>query len=76
MNIFALAAGNAARRLSDLALLLGAIGALLVALGAAAFLRGARDDQGRRNERTRTLIGASLIAAAFLLLLVVRAFLQ
>jgi len=68
----ALLAASITRRLGELALLLGFVGGLLVAWGAWAFLTGSQDDASRRRERTDTLIGALLIATAFLLLLVSR----
>ncbi len=58
------------RHLSEGGFLIGALGALLVAWGAYSFLKGAKGDPGRRQERVRTIIGTALIALAFLLQLV------
>lgn len=69
-------AASTGRRLSDLALLLGSVGGILIAWAAGAFLSGSQDERGRRRERILTLIGALLIATAFLVLFVVRVFLH
>jgi multisubunit Na+/H+ antiporter MnhB subunit len=70
--VAALLAGSISRRFGDFALSLGFVGGLLVAWAAWVFLAGSQDETGRRRERIRTLIGALLIAAAFLLLLISR----
>jgi hypothetical protein len=70
--VAALLAASISSRFGDLALLFGFVGGLLVAWAAWGFLGGSQDEMGRRRERTRTLMGALLIAAAFLLLLISR----
>jgi hypothetical protein len=70
--VAALLATSISRRFGDLALSFGFVGGLFVAWAAWGFLSGSQDDMGRRRERMRTLIGALLIAAAFLLLLISR----
>jgi hypothetical protein len=74
MSLALLAASS--RRLGDLALLLGFAGGLFIAWGAWGFLSGSWDEENRRRERVLTLIGALLIAAAFLALFVVRVILH
>ena len=53
-------------------LLLGTLGALVLARGAYSFLRKHQTDHARRRERIHTLLGAILIAIAFFLELVSR----
>jgi membrane protease YdiL (CAAX protease family) len=59
-------------RIGDFAMLLGVAGGLVLAWGAAAFLKGPQNDLGRRRERIRTLIGGLLIGVAFLVLFTIR----
>ena len=67
---------NTGRRIGDLALVCGFGGGLVVAWGARVFLSGSQDEVGRRRERILTLVGAMLIAGAFLALFVVQVFLH
>jgi len=73
--VTALVATNS-RKLGDVSLLLGFVGGLFLAWASGAFLRGSESAADRTRERVRSLIGALLIAAAFLLLFVVRVFLH
>jgi hypothetical protein len=64
------------RRLGDFALLLGFAGAMVIAWAKGAWLAAREGADDRHRERVRTMVGALLIAAAFLLLFVVRVFLN
>jgi hypothetical protein len=58
---------GASRKLTEAGFLVGGLGAVVLAYGALAVLRGSRD---RERERWATLIGGLLIAVAFGLQLV------
>lgn len=63
-----------ARRLTELGLAVGALGALIMAFGAYVVVRGQRSyggasDGAHRREKVAYMVGSLLIAAGFLLML-------
>ena len=56
-------------QLTQIGVVLGAVGAAFIAAGAFGFLRGPQNEASRRRERTATLIGALAVCAGFLVLL-------